>query len=138
MRAATWEPVWQAAQGTSSLGPAQSNRGPNLINKLLGHQDGMVGIEAPQPAVVNLHGAEFGKPRESPLPTNPRCRVSGAVPPEWGDAAGVPKRGGGQVAHGVIGSREDVAPQKLTLSQCLVELGVLVLCDGCREGGDKA
>ena len=52
-----------------------------------------------------------------------------------GITAGVPQGGGGQVAHGVFGSSEHVAPQEFTFGKGFIELGKQSLRG--REGGDK-
>ena len=44
-----------------------------------------------------------------------------------GDAAGVPQGGGGLVLHGVLGPRENVAPQEFAFSQGLVKRSVQVV-----------
>ena len=55
-----------------------------------------------------------------------------------GDAAGVPRKGGGLDLHGVLGPREDSGQQEFTFSQSIVELINQDLDGGSRESGDEA
>ena len=54
------------------------------------------------------------------------------------DARGVLQGGGGQVAHGIFGSSEHVAPQEFTFGEGFVELCKQVLRGRDGEGGDEA
>ena len=111
-----------------------------------------VRIEPPQPGVVDLRGAEFGKPRVCPLPrTLALVRLMQPLPNARVDAGGdnaldiatvttVREWCRGRAAgRGWAGRAWRLRSQK---GRCAtgahVELGDQVLCNRCREGGEKA
>ena len=114
----------------------------------------MVRVEPPQRGVIHVHGAKLGKPRVVHLKQSlldarvntggdealdlhalacKGCARRHTVTIVESDAAGVQQGWSGQVAYGVHGSSEHVAPQEVTFGKGFIELGGV-----CREGGDKA
>ena len=55
-----------------------------------------------------------------------------------GDATSVPQGGGGQIAYGVFGSSEHVAPQKFTLGEGFRRAEQAILARPRWKGGDEA
>ena len=157
------EPFWQHGFARSGATEAKADR----VNVLLRLQHGAaMWVQAPHPREIDLSVSKFLQSRASCPGTlllvhlgqarmHARFHARGdeildlqALPGQvvlvvsitvtLGDASSVPKGGVGLILHGVLDSREDVAPGKFALSQGFVQHSQKKLSRVGRERRDEA